>query len=212
MANLPEDDSEGAEDFHSTDPSELMEGVRNGDNEALEKVFHQYFTDLASFARKRLKGREAGGDGEDAAASAIRTFMRRAGKGQFNQLENQRDLFSLLSVIVLRKAIKYRKREDRYVQGSALSDNDSSCNEFLGAHAVDSGPVAEQVAIVNETLDQLLKALRAQVLRDIVLLQLEGHSCPYIAEELSISTRTVQRHVLTIREILSSIEEYDAGQ
>ncbi|QDV67211.1 RNA polymerase sigma factor [Rosistilla carotiformis] len=184
---------------------ELVEGVRRGDNLALEQVFHQYFPYLVSFAHSRMRRRRLGCDGEGAAASAMRSFVSGAGAGRFAQLKTQQDLFRLLSVIVLRKSIKYSNRDGRYIHISEQA-GDSSSNNFLSIFAFPTGPVAEQALIVQETLEQLLQALGKDVLQTIVLMQLEGHAKPFIADALKLSVRTVERHISNIRDTLTKIE------
>lgn len=186
----------------------LIEGVRRGDNQALEEVFHRYFPYLVAFANRRMRHRQLGGDVEGVAASAMRSFVSGAGAGRFGQLRTQQDLFRLLSVIALRKSIKYRRRDGRYVH---ISDDggDSSSRNFFSIQTVPTKPVAEQAMIVQETLDQLLQTLGKEMLQSIVLMQLEGHANPFIADALSISLRSVQRHVRCIRETLKKIEMAD---
>ncbi|QDV11264.1 RNA polymerase sigma factor [Rosistilla oblonga] len=204
VENTMNDDS----DRSSQELDELIEGVRRGENFALEQVFNQYFPYLVAFARSRMRSRQLGGDVEGVAASAMRSFVSGAGAGRFGELKTQQDLFRLLSVIVLRKSIKYTKRDGRYIHISEAGD-DSSSNGFFSIRSVPTGPVAEQALIVQETLDQLLQALGKNILQSIVLMQLEGHANPIIADTLRISIRSVQRHIRLIRQTLKKIELAD---
>lgn len=183
-----------------------LDGVKRGDDSAIARVFELHFDELVRIAKKRMDGCRAGSDEEDAAMSAMRTFVRRIGQGQYDGLVDHNHLIRLLTVIAIRKASNHRRRNKRYKHISNI-DDESSGNELLNVFAVESGPIADQIAIVYETLEQMLLALESSTFRKIALLQLEGHTNPSIAGELGISLRSVQRKAKQIQSVLSAIEE-----
>lgn len=188
----------------------MVRGVRLGEPDALDRVFKTYFQNLVAYAKRRVHFHNGGVDCEVVAASAMCTFVKGAVAGKYDRLADQGELYRLLCVIVLRKAIRYRKRNRRYVQlvdkpnadGSACREDGNWVDSFFPA-----GAVAEEAAIVHETLEQLLVSLNNPTLNRIVVMQLEGHSTPYIADQLGLSMRSVQRFIKKIRHTLKQIEK-----
>ena len=73
-----------------------------------------YFHRLVALARDRLRGTpRRAADEEDVALAAFDSFYRRAERGQFPKLEDRDDLWQLLFVLTVRKAIDLTRREAR---------------------------------------------------------------------------------------------------
>ena len=99
---MPDDDS----------VSRWLDGLKAGDDEAIQRLWDQYFQRLARLAGKKLPGHARRGfDEEDVALSAFKSFCARVGKGQFPQLSDQDDLWRLLAVITARKADYYIRHQ-----------------------------------------------------------------------------------------------------
>ncbi|MEZ6090654.1 MAG: ECF-type sigma factor [Pirellulaceae bacterium] len=192
----------------SDDYAALIAGVQRGDPQALSEIFERYFSQLVAYAQRRMVHNPMGGDGEGAAASAMRSFIRCATLGRFCHLQSREDLVRMLLKIVVRKAIKYSKRDAVYRHVSNLTDSDSS-NRLADEKLFPTPDVAQQALIVQETLELLLTRLRNDILRSIVLMQLEGYATPHIAQSLDISTRSVRYNLKQIRQTMKSITEPD---
>ena len=98
--------------------SRMLDGLRAGDETTVRKLWERYFHRLVGLARKKLQNTpRRAADEEDVAQSAFASFWRRAQQGQFPQLEDRDDLWHLLMVITVRKAINQAKSERRQKRG-----------------------------------------------------------------------------------------------
>jgi hypothetical protein len=80
--------------------------LKDGDRDAAQPLWDAYFRRLVGLARARLRGTPRGmADEEDVALSAFDGFCRRAERGDFPQLADRDDLWQLLFVLTVRKAI-----------------------------------------------------------------------------------------------------------
>jgi hypothetical protein len=80
--------------------------LKCGDREAAEALWERYFWRLAGLARGRLRAadRRVAAE-EDVALSALNSVCRRAEQGRFPSLEDRDDLWRLLYIVTVRKAI-----------------------------------------------------------------------------------------------------------
>ena len=77
-------------------------------------LWQAYFRRLVALARDRLRGTSRrAADEEDVALAAFDSFYRRAERGQFPDLEDRDDLWRLLFVLTVRKAVDLARREAR---------------------------------------------------------------------------------------------------
>jgi DNA-directed RNA polymerase specialized sigma24 family protein len=88
----------------------------------------------------------------------------------------------------------------REVPGKASANHDSSVN------AVTDEPSPEDIAIFNETLDQLFDRL-PELLQTIVGLRLQGLSNLEISQKIQRSERTVYRSLNQVRDIFIDMDE-----
>jgi WD40 repeat protein len=90
---------------HDGSVSLWINQLKDGDDEAVQKLWHAYFHRLVALARTKLRGvQRRAEDEEDAAPSAFDSFCRGAEHGRFPQLNNREDLWRLLVMITARKA------------------------------------------------------------------------------------------------------------
>jgi DNA-directed RNA polymerase specialized sigma24 family protein len=182
--------------------------LKAGDPEAARRLWDVYVPRLVALARDRLRGRPIGvADEEDVALSAFDSFCRGAARGRFARLDHRDDLWQLLVVITVRKAISLARGERRAVRGGgrvqSLSDLDGPEAEAILGH--EPGPeLATQVA---EECRRLLGLLRDDTLRSIALWKMEGYTNAEIAEKLGCVRFTVDRKLRAIRRAWSSAEE-----
>jgi DNA-directed RNA polymerase specialized sigma24 family protein len=88
--------------------------LEEGDQRAAQALWEAYFGRLSSLARARLRDvprRIA--DEEDVFLNAFESFCRRAQEGRFPRLDDRHDLWQILVLITVRKAINLRKYETR---------------------------------------------------------------------------------------------------
>ena len=98
--------------------SRWLEPLQQGDEAAVERLWSAHSVTLVKLARGLLGHKAARAvDGEDVALSAFDSFCRHAAQGHFPRLADRDDLWRLLAVITVRKALRTRRDEGRLKRG-----------------------------------------------------------------------------------------------
>jgi DNA-directed RNA polymerase specialized sigma24 family protein len=189
-----------------------LDGVKAGDDLAIQKLWDRYFQRLTRLAAKRLPAHARRDiDEEDVALSAFHRFCDDVGRGKFPQLTCRDDLWRLLVVITSRKVVglfRHRGRRKRgggmVVGESALLDGRDVSGEGL-AQFLGREPSPELAAELADDYQRLLNALGSNTLRTIAVKRLEGHTIGEISRSLEISPRSVERKLKMIRMIWEGI-------
>jgi DNA-directed RNA polymerase specialized sigma24 family protein len=186
----------------------LWLGNLQGDHggEAAQNLWVRYFDRLVHLARARLRNMpRRAADEEDVALSAFDSFCRHAAQGRFPRLEGRDDLWRLLVTITARKAnalVQHERRRKRgggqVVDEAAFGGDDVDQGEGLAAVA-GYEPTPAFAAEVADELRRLLGLLDNDLLRNLALLRMEGHSNEQIAQELGCGLRSVERKLALIR-------------
>jgi len=187
--------------------SRWLEGLREGNNADIQRLWDRYFQRLVRVASARLPGHaRRASDEEDVALSAFHSFCDRVGRGQFPQLVDRDDLWRLLVTITTRKVVESVRHQTRKKRGGGRVLGESA---LINADAIDEGmaqvlsaePAPEVAAQFAEDYERLLNKLDDPALKSVALRKLEGHSSEEIAAELGISRRTIDRKLMLIRRI-----------
>jgi DNA-directed RNA polymerase specialized sigma24 family protein len=182
----------------------LIRMLKAGDGEAAQRLWEAYFGRLVALARAKLRGiTTRAADEEDVALSAFDSLCRRAEAGRFPLLADRNDLWQLLLVITLRKAVNLVRHEGRASRGQgrifSLSD--------LPAGEVDrlfgGGPTPDLAAQMTEECRRLLDVLGDDTLRSVALWKMEGYTDQEIADRLGCIRQTVGRKLKLIRDLWS---------
>jgi DNA-directed RNA polymerase specialized sigma24 family protein len=181
-----------------------LRSLERGDSQAAQAIWDRYFQRLVGLVRARLRSAHLrAADEEDVVLSALDSFFRRARGGQYPQLEDRDDLWQLLFVLTVRKAINLVRHEQRQSRGGGrlrvLSDLDGL--EVEGV--VGDVPTPELAAQVADECHRLLDRLGNATLRQVALWKMEGYTNAEIADKLGCVTHTVERKLRSIREIWS---------
>lgn len=179
--------------------------LREGDREAARVLWDRYFRRLVGLARDRLRGFADGHDAaEDVALSAFDSVYRRAELGQYEQLDDRGNLWSLLFVVTVRKAIDHARREVRRpdTPGRILGLTDLDENDVAGVLGTE--PTPELAAQVADECRRLLDLLRDDSLRSVALLKMEGYTNREIAGQLGVVEETIERKLKRIRKAWAS--------
>lgn len=177
------------------DLAEMIEGLRRGDEASIAAFFQRFGRAVQSVADRRIAGQmERRFDAPEVASSVCRTFVRRAGVGEF-ELPDGESLWRLLCAITLtkvREKARYHRREKRSVQREVdLEGGDGSPGSGIaGQPSNDAGP--DEEALFNDALGHVLGELDEEE-RRLVDLRLQERSTEEIATELGCSDRTVRR-------------------
>jgi DNA-directed RNA polymerase specialized sigma24 family protein len=180
----------------------LIQLLKAGDRMAAQGLWEAYFQRLVGLARAQLASvPRMVADAEDVALSAFDSFYRRAERGEFPRLEDRNDLWQLLFVLTVRKAINLVRYQGRKSRGSGrlvtLSDLEGlEVDLVLGRE-----PSPELAAEMIDECRRLLDLLPDPTLRSVALWKMEGYTNLEIAARLGCIDKTVERKVRAIRDI-----------
>src|SRR5262249_19640142 len=151
---------------------------------AAETLWTRYSRRLAGLVRARLRAADRRAADEDVALSAFDSVCRRTAQGRFPRLDDRDDLWRLLVVITVRKAIALAGRVQRTRRGGGrarlLAERDADeVERGLGGELT-----PERAAQAAEPCRHLLGLLTDESLRRVALRQLEGCTNAQIAAEL----------------------------
>jgi RNA polymerase sigma factor (sigma-70 family) len=174
--------------------------IKRGDQAAANGLWDSYYRRLVGLARARLRDiPRLAADEEDVALSAFDSFCRRAQAGRFRRLNDRNDLWQILALITVRKAIDLRNYEGRQSRASgrvrSLTELTQDALETIGADE----PTPELAAQLAEEFQRLLQQLEDPTLRSVALFKLEGYTNDEIAARLGCVTSTVERKLTRIR-------------
>jgi hypothetical protein len=180
------------------------------DQDAATEVFDRYFHRLVPLVLTRLlptvQPRVAP---EDVATSACRTFFRQVKERQvdLNRLPDAGAVWALLVTIALRKA--YRTNRDHTAQRRSvfrevrsLDESDSSAGGGLAVPPTQAASLEADAVLVEDELNWLLGEFENERHRQIVRLTLAGRTPDEIAPEVGRTTRTVNKVLEAVRDLL----------
>jgi hypothetical protein len=183
--------------------------LKAGGDTAAQHLWERYFNRLVHLARLRLRSARrpsAAEDEEDAALSAFDSFCRGAIRGRFPRLTDRDDLWRLLVVLTVRKALRQIERQTAIKRGGGRAavasdtsrtgdDGDSALDQLIGRE-----PTPEFAAMITEQYLRLRDGLGDDSLRQVLDLRLEGYTREEIASRMNCAVRTVTRKLDVIRQ------------
>ena len=180
--------------------TQWISALKQGDQSAALGLWGAYFRRLVRLAHARLRDAPRGiADEEDVALNAFDSFCRGAQLGRFRRLDDRNDLWQILVMITVRKAIDLRNYEGRKSRGMGRvqSLTELSCEglETIGGDE----PTAELTAQLAEEYQRLMEQLGDSTLQDVATWKLEGYTNDEIAARLGCVTSTVERKLARIR-------------
>lgn len=185
-----------------------IEQLKDGDAQAVEKLWGRYFAQLVELARSKLGGTpRAAADEEDVALSAFKSFCFGARRGQFPRLTDRDSLWSLLVGITAHKCvdqIRHENRKKRSVTGHSPDGSLTRRGADPISRIISEEPTPEFAAIMAEQFELLLARLDGADdpdLMQIALAKMVGDSTTEIAARFGCVRRTVERKLLLIRRL-----------
>ena len=164
--------------------------IKEGRRDAAARLLERYFQRLIGLARGRLRGQPGlAGYEEDVALSAFKSLCLGAERGQFPRLLDRDDLWRLLVVLTVRKAIDLLRR--RRPEPAAEPED---LEELLSRD-----PEPALAAEMADEYRRLLDGLGDPQLRAVALWKVEGYSNEEIAQKLGCVVRSVERKLQCIR-------------
>lgn len=185
-----------------------IDQLRDGDEDAAQKLWERYFGQMVNLARDRLWGAKRGvADEEDVALSAFKSFCLGAKDGKFPQLMDRESLWPLLVAIVSNKSIdliRHENRKKRGGSGSADSDNRKFSDPEPLSQIISSEPTPEFAGEIGELFERMIAKLDAVEDDDLIVIavrRMMGDSAAEIAADLDCVTRTIERKVVLIQRL-----------
>jgi DNA-directed RNA polymerase specialized sigma24 family protein len=167
-------------------------GLKAGEVEAANRLWHRYFNRLVQLARSKLRSvPRRVTDEEDVAAVVFRNLWQGAESGHFPELRNRENLWPLLVVLTSRRVNDLRRYQKR--RGDDIAPDNLE-------HLIADVPSPEFAAMTTENVSRLF-GLLDPVLRQVAQGKLEGYENSDIAQSLGCSLRTVERKLQVIRRI-----------
>jgi RNA polymerase sigma factor (sigma-70 family) len=181
----------------ATDPVTLwIRQLKEGQRAAVGLLLQRYFGRLVQLARARLRARSGlADDDEDVALSAFKSLCLGAERGRFPQLDDRADLWRLLALLTVRKAIDLQRRQ--HARGV---DGEVDVEQLLSRE-----PPPELTAELAEEYQRLLDRLGDPQLQAIALWKVEGYANEEIAQKLDCGLRSVERKLHRIRALLEEV-------
>jgi DNA-directed RNA polymerase specialized sigma24 family protein len=182
--------------------------LRSGGDAAAQHLWERYFERLVRVAREKLRNAGAAEDAEDAALSAFDSFCRGAEQGRYPQLADRNDLWRLLVVITVRKAINQIERQHAAKRGGGRLVGEANLDSGLTLdHFAGREPSPELAALVADQYTFLRAQLEDDSLRLVLDMSLEGYRHEEIAARMGRTTKTVTRKLEVIRRVWLDQEE-----
>ncbi len=174
--------------------------LKQGDQSAAQGLWEAYFRRLVGLAHARLRDTSRRvADEEDVALSAFHSFCQRARAGRFPRLDDRNDLWQILVLITVRKAIDLRNYAGRASRGKgrvhSLSELPPEGLEAIGGDE----PTPALAAQLAEDFQRMMELLGDSTLQRVATWKLEGYTDAEIAARLGCVTRTVERKLARIR-------------
>lgn len=179
--------------------TQFFEQLRAGDREAASPLCERFLPRLIALANKTLAGRpQRVADAEDAVQAALLDFWQQVERGQIVGDMRRENLWNLLGLMTVRKALKQVRREAAQKRGGGAVAGGNALGDGSGADALGSAlavmPTHEFDLYCEELLLQLDDGLRP-----FALLRLLGHETSEIGQLLDCTQRKVQRKLELVR-------------
>jgi DNA-directed RNA polymerase specialized sigma24 family protein len=181
-----------------------IQALESGDDVATERLWNEFFQQLARYAEGPLGKHHRVVDGEDIAAQAIFSFVNGLRRGQL-QAESRDELWRILAGIAFHKARGHVRQETAEKRGGGVRRGNSifdatasggagGFDRFLGSAATE-----ETAEAMLQQCSHLLTLLSDSE-REIARLKLERYSHKEISEKLGYSVGHIDRCVRKIKE------------
>ncbi len=182
---LPLDDASGSITI-------LYQQWRQGNPNSLNQLISRFWPRLLALAHSTLRGRiQRVADAEDALQSAMISFWGQVDKGGFEHEMDRDDLWNVLGLFTVRKAIKQQEREHAKKRGGG---------KIVTGLPLENEPQKGTEEGLDLVCAELLEMLDPD-LRAYALLRLMGHKNREIAEEFECTERKVERKLQLVRAV-----------
>lgn len=171
--------------------------LKNGREDAVNRLVNHFFEKLVRVGQQQYRSTFAGiprpvEDEEDAALSALNTFVAKVRRGEVVDIAHCDQLWGLLVTITIRKVYRQRERANAKVRGGgAISSDDID-------GLVSELPSPEVAAELADTYRAAMACIDDDDLRSLAVMELEGKTRPEMAAATGYTERTVYRKLQLI--------------
>ena len=198
--------------------TQWLVALRADQSTAGEKLWERYVAKLARLARKKLgNSSRRSFDEEDIVIEVFTDFLSGVKDRRFKLLSNREDLWQVLAMLTERAAINQIRRETAAKRGKGHVRGESA---FAAPFEESAGPGIQRIAgreptpeFAAEVADQYrrwMSALGSEELVQLAEWKMEGFTNEEIALKCGRTTRTIERKLSLIRQIL--VHELPAGE
>lgn len=185
--------------------------LKEGHQDAVQCLWERYAGKLVEHARRRLKNApKRAADEDDIVVGVFHSLCRGAAAGRFENVKNRDDLWWLLLAITKQKVVDHVRHETAQKRGAGWERLASNANGGADGSYIDAleqligdEPSPDFAVMLAEQHQRMLDLLRDDCLRQIANARIEGLTTSEIAEELKLSTRSVERKLQLIRGVWS---------
>lgn len=183
--------------------TQWLQAVKAGDSFSEYQLWNRFFPKMIRIADRKLSDcRLRLGGSEDVASIAFSQFLRCVKIGRFKKMENRSDLWQVLVMLTVRRALDHidvemaeRRGNRKLCDPGGLPDDRITMDHFA-----DSVPTPEYLCQLAEELELRFDQLGNNRLRRVARMKLEGCFNHEIAEHEQVSVRSIERDVSAIRE------------
>lgn len=187
IGNIPEE---------RTDES-LVQAIRNGDEQSAAELYDRYARRVFALVHAQMADwLHSVTAPEDIVQSVFKSMFRGVQGGSYEAPEGN-TLWSLIAVIAVRKI---RRRATHHL----AECRDAQRNVPIDSLEETQIPAAENFQLLEMDLREMLGSLR-DADRKILLARIQGHSVDEIGEMMGRSSRTIERSLQRIRELLADL-------
>lgn len=172
----------------------LIEELKAGDSQAIDGLWKVYFDRLMRVAEVCMGNMPMQvRDEEDVLISVFNSLWKRSNEHRLEAILRPKDLWIFLVELTRSKAIDHIRKEHRQKRDKRKT------TEFDVVQIVSVEPSPGFLLELQDTVNYLLEGLRDDTLRQVLILRLQGCTNKDAAEQLKISTRSVERKLELIR-------------
>src|SRR3954467_1918769 len=152
-----------------------IQALKEGDSVAAQKIWESYFHRLVGLARSRLRDApRRAADEEDVALSAFDSLHRGLDAGRLPLLDDRDDLWQVLVLVTVRKAIDLRQHEGCQMRGGGRLRSFAELADHGFDAAMDGEPGPEMAAQVADLYVSMMEKLGDPALRSVVDWKMQG--------------------------------------
>jgi DNA-directed RNA polymerase specialized sigma24 family protein len=197
--------------------SQLLVSLKANDQAALQRLYERYVRRLMRAARSRLRqlpSRVA--DEEDVAHAVLFDLFRGVRSGGFPKLNDRDDLWQVLIMLTQRRTADLKRWicSQKRSPASSLAEVASThacaaacCRDYPIEQLIERRPGPEFAAEFVDLCNHLFSLVKDPLLRQIVIWKIEGHGNSEIATMIGRATRTVERKLRIVCELLQADAE-----